>query len=54
MVGLTLQILTKAIGIDVTAITLPVTLNEPASFLMRLCEQIQYSDLLDKVTINKI
>lgn len=45
-----LKILTKAIGIDVTAITLPVTLNEPASFLMRLCEQIQYSDLLDKAS----
>jgi len=45
-----LKVLTKAIGLDVTAITLPVTLNEPASFLMRLCEQIQYSDLLDKAS----
>jgi len=45
-----LKILTKAIGLDVTAITLPVSLNEPASFLMRLCEQIQYSDLLDKAS----
>lgn len=43
-----LSILTKAIGFDVTAITLPVTLNEPISFLMRLCEQMQYSELLDK------
>jgi len=43
-----LKLLSKAIGFDVTTISLPVTLNEPASFLMRLCEAIQYSDLLDK------
>jgi hypothetical protein len=43
-----LKVLSKAIGIDITTISLPVTLNEPASFLMRLCEAIQYSDLLDK------
>lgn len=43
-----LKVLSNAIGFDVTAITLPVTVNEPASFLMRLCEQMQYSDLLDK------
>jgi len=42
-----LKVLTKAIGLDVTTITLPVSLNEPTSFLMRLCEQLQYSKLLD-------
>lgn len=43
--------LSNAIGVDVSAITVPVTLNEPASFLMRLCEGMQYSELLDKVYI---
>jgi hypothetical protein len=42
------KVLTKAIGLDITAIALPVTLNEPASFLMRLVEQFQYTELLDK------
>eukprot|EP01119_Soliformovum_irregulare_P005114 TRINITY_DN1650_c0_g1_i1.p1 TRINITY_DN1650_c0_g1~~TRINITY_DN1650_c0_g1_i1.p1 ORF type:complete len:470 (-),score=148.88 TRINITY_DN1650_c0_g1_i1:101-1510(-) len=43
-----LKVLGKAVGFDITAIALPVTVNEPASFLMRLCEQMQYSELLDK------
>jgi len=43
-----LKVLSKAVGFDITTITLPVTVNEPASFLMRLCEQLQSSDLLDK------
>jgi hypothetical protein len=48
-----LKVLGKAIGFDLTTITLPVTVNEPASFLMRLLEQMQYSDLLDKVFLKK-
>jgi len=43
-----LSILTRAIGVELTAISLPVTLNEPTSFLMRIVEQCQYSELLDK------
>jgi len=43
-----LKVLGKAVGFDITAIALPVTVNEPCSFLMRLCEQMQYSELLDK------
>ena len=27
---------------------MPVTLNEPLSTLQRLCEELEYSDLLDK------
>jgi len=46
-----LKILGNAIGFDVTAITLPVNLNEPVSFLTRLCEGIQYSELLDKAAL---
>jgi len=46
-----LKILTKAIGLDITTIALPVTLNEPLSFIQRMCEQLQYSDLLDKAAL---
>jgi len=41
-----LKLLTNVV--DPSTIAVPVTVNEPASFLMRLCEQLQYSDLLDK------
>jgi len=43
-----LKLLSKVLGADVTAITLPVSVCEPTSFLMRLAEAIQYYDLLDK------
>ena len=31
---------------------MPVTLNEPLSVLQRLCEELEYSDLLDKAAIS--
>lgn len=40
-------ILRKAIGKDLSKIALPVILNEPLGILQRLCEEIEYSDLLD-------
>eukprot|EP01118_Nematostelium_gracile_P019472 TRINITY_DN9032_c0_g1_i1.p1 TRINITY_DN9032_c0_g1~~TRINITY_DN9032_c0_g1_i1.p1 ORF type:complete len:483 (-),score=130.09 TRINITY_DN9032_c0_g1_i1:22-1392(-) len=43
-----LKLLTNAVGFDVSTISVPVSVNEPASFLMRLCEQMQYSELLDR------
>jgi len=43
-----LKYLAKVLGADVTAITLPVSVCEPTSFLMRLAENIQYNDLLNK------
>jgi len=44
-----LSIITKAMGVqELTSISLPVTLNEPVTFLMRIVEQLQYSELLDK------
>lgn len=46
-----LKVLANAIGLDVTKITLPVTLNEPSSFLMRMAEQLQYSDLLEQAVL---
>ena len=44
-----MKLLSKAIGLDITTISLPVSLNEPTSFLQRMTEQLQYRDLLDKV-----
>eukprot|EP01116_Phalansterium_solitarium_P025759 TRINITY_DN99_c0_g4_i1.p1 TRINITY_DN99_c0_g4~~TRINITY_DN99_c0_g4_i1.p1 ORF type:complete len:502 (+),score=160.20 TRINITY_DN99_c0_g4_i1:171-1676(+) len=46
-----MKTLTNALGLDITAITLPVTVNEPMSFLMRLAEMYQYTDLLDKANM---
>ncbi len=40
-------ILRKAIGKDLSKISLPVILNEPLGILQRLAEELEYSDLLD-------
>ncbi|XP_062574867.1 oxysterol-binding protein-related protein 6-like isoform X3 [Saccostrea cucullata] len=44
------NILYKNIGKDLTKISMPVTLNEPLSMLQRLCEEMEYSELLDRAT----
>ncbi|KAK0067140.1 oxysterol-binding protein-related protein 6 [Biomphalaria pfeifferi] len=41
-------LLYRNIGKDLTKISMPVTLNEPLSMLQRLCEELEYSELLDK------
>lgn len=35
-------------GKDLSRVSMPVTLNEPLSALQRLCEEVQYSELLDQ------
>ncbi|KAL3310689.1 hypothetical protein Ciccas_010740, partial [Cichlidogyrus casuarinus] len=42
------NLLYKNIGRDISKIRLPVKLNEPLSALQRLCEEMEYSHLLDK------
>ncbi|XP_041375057.1 oxysterol-binding protein-related protein 6-like [Gigantopelta aegis] len=42
------NLLYKNIGKDLTKISMPVTLNEPLCTLQRLCEELEYSELLDK------
>lgn len=37
----------KSIGKDLSRVTMPVILNEPLGILQRLCEEMEYSDLLD-------
>ncbi|XP_071499105.1 oxysterol-binding protein-related protein 6-like [Diadema antillarum] len=42
------NILKKNIGKDLSKISMPVALNEPLSMLQVLCEELEYSELLDK------
>lgn len=41
------SILKKNIGKDLTSVTMPVQLNEPLNLLQRLCEEVEYCDLLN-------
>ncbi len=34
-------------GKDLSTIAMPIILNEPLNLLQRLCEELEYSDLLD-------
>lgn len=45
-VGL-MQILYNNIGKDLSRISMPAALNEPINLLQRLCEELEYSNLLD-------
>ena len=45
------NLLCKNIGKDLSKISMPVTLNEPLSALQRLCEELEYSDLLDRAAL---
>lgn len=40
----------RSAGKDLSSMTAPVTSNEPISVLQRLCEQLEYSELLDKAS----
>ena len=42
------NLLCKNIGNDISKISMPVTLNEPLSTLQWLCEELEYSNLVDK------
>jgi len=42
------SILRKSIGKDSSGMVMPMGLNEPLNGLQRLCEELEYSDLLDK------
>lgn len=42
------NLLCKNIGKDLSKVSMPVTINEPLNMLQRLCEELEYSDLLDK------
>lgn len=42
------NILRNNIGKDLSKVVMPVQLNEPLNTLQRLCEELEYSELLDK------
>ncbi|XP_015913961.1 oxysterol-binding protein-related protein 1 [Parasteatoda tepidariorum] len=42
------SILKQCIGKELSKITMPIVFNEPISFLQRLAENMEYSDLLEK------
>jgi oxysterol-binding protein-related protein 3/6/7 len=44
------NIMRKSIGKDLSRIAMPVILNEPLSVLQKLCEEMEYSDLLDRAS----
>lgn len=41
------NILRNNIGKDLSKVAMPVQLNEPVNTLQRLCEELEYSELLD-------
>ncbi|XP_035704226.1 oxysterol-binding protein-related protein 6 isoform X2 [Folsomia candida] len=43
-------ILRKNIGKDLSRISMPVALNEPLGVLQRMCEELEYSELLDNAS----
>jgi len=43
----------KNIGKDLSKISMPVALNEPLSLLQRLCEELEYSELLDRAVVTE-
>lgn len=45
--------LRKNIGKDLSTIAMPITLNEPINLLQRLCEELEYSELLDKASVQE-
>ncbi|CAK1543640.1 unnamed protein product [Leptosia nina] len=45
------NLLYKNIGKDLSQISMPVTINEPLNMLQRLCEELEYSELLDSASI---
>jgi len=49
--GLLKEFTRAAYGLDLVHISLPVSLNEPLSFLQKMCEQIGYYELLDKANV---
>ena len=45
-----LSILRKNVGKDLSTVAMPVSLNEPINVLQKLCEELEYTELLDKAT----
>lgn len=44
------NIMRKTIGKDLSRVAMPVIMNEPLGLLQKLCEEMEYSDLLDQAS----
>ncbi|KAI7869149.1 Oxysterol-binding protein-domain-containing protein [Spinellus fusiger] len=49
--GSALSIFRKNIGKDLSTVTMPISMNEPISLLQKACEDMEYSELLDKASL---
>ncbi|XP_018429158.1 PREDICTED: oxysterol-binding protein-related protein 3 isoform X2 [Nanorana parkeri] len=47
------NILRNNIGKDLSKVSMPVQLNEPLNTLQRLCEELEYTELLDKASLTQ-
>ncbi|KAI8071203.1 Oxysterol-binding protein-domain-containing protein [Gongronella butleri] len=47
-VGSALSVFRKNVGKDLSTIAMPVSMNEPINMLQKACEELEYSELLDK------
>ncbi|KAM9783055.1 oxysterol-binding protein-related protein 3 [Neosynchiropus ocellatus] len=47
------NILKNNIGKDLSKVAMPVQLNEPLNTLQRLCEELEYSELLDRAAVTQ-
>lgn len=43
-----MSILRNNVGKDLSKVAMPIALNEPLNLLQRLCEELEYAELLDK------
>lgn len=43
-----MSVLKNCLGKDLSKVTMPVTLNEPLSFLQRVCEYMEYAEILNQ------
>jgi uroporphyrinogen-III decarboxylase len=43
-----LSVFRKNVGKDLSNIAMPISMNEPLNLLQKACEELQYSELLDK------
>ncbi|XP_018782726.1 PREDICTED: oxysterol-binding protein-related protein 2-like, partial [Bactrocera latifrons] len=43
-----MSVLKNCLGKELSKVTMPVTLNEPLSFLQRICEYMEYAEILNK------
>jgi len=48
-----LSILRINVGKDLSTVSMPLALNEPLNLLQKLCEELEYADLLDKANASK-